>query len=85
MSLIDQAGRGGILSYLADFAHEPLFLEAGRLLRESKLGPVLYWMLQAENSFSEGNAWLATEWRNVPDYQGGEWICLFLSPSTCQF
>jgi hypothetical protein len=44
---------------------------AGEVLRDTKLGPVLYWQLRVENTVIDGSSWQATEWRTIPDYQGG--------------
>ena len=55
-----------------DFAHEPMLRHAGEVLRNPKLGPVLYWQYRGENTVIDGTAWQATEWRTIPDYQGGE-------------
>jgi predicted dehydrogenase len=35
------------------------------------LGPVLYWHLRAEAVVLDGSKYQSTEWRTVPDYQGG--------------
>lgn len=57
-----------------DFAHEPVLHQAAEILRDPKTGPVLYWQLRNEGTIIDGSSYQATEWRTIPDYQGGEWF-----------
>lgn len=47
-----------------------------------QLGPVLYWQLSIQSYLEDGSKYHATEWRTIPDYQGGmsllsvRWISL---------
>ncbi|KAL1858281.1 hypothetical protein VTK73DRAFT_7865 [Phialemonium thermophilum] len=54
-----------------NFTHEPILWKARDILKDPALGPVLYWQLAQEICCPDGNPWHATEWRNIPDYQGG--------------
>ena len=45
---------------------------AGEVLRNPKLGPVRYWQHRGESTVIDGTEWQATEWRTIPDYQGGK-------------
>ena len=56
-----------------NFAHEPAVLRAAELVGsgESPLGPVLYYDVKVVNNVKSGSKYHATEWRNVPQYQGG--------------
>jgi predicted dehydrogenase len=55
-----------------DWAHEPMLLKARDIIQTTpNLGPVLYWHLRAEGVTLDGSKYQATEWRTVPDYQGG--------------
>ena len=44
---------------------------AAEVLRDPKIGPVLYWTFRNEGGIVDGTEWQATEWRTIPDYQGG--------------
>lgn len=56
-----------------NWAHEPASLELSRLIDSGKspLGPVLFYDLKSLGHVPSGSKYHATEWRNVPDYQGG--------------
>lgn len=56
-----------------NFAHEPSVLRARDLVQSGKgpLGPVLYYDVKVVNHVKSGSKYHATEWRNVPQYQGG--------------
>ena len=45
---------------------------AADVLKDPKLGPVIYWQLRHEGCVIDGTSWQATEWRTIPDYQGGK-------------
>jgi hypothetical protein len=55
-----------------DYDHEPIHRRAKELLRDPRIGPVLYWDLQNQNHCPDGDKYQATAWRTIPDYQGGE-------------
>ena len=56
-----------------NFAHEPGVLRAAELVGSGKtaLGPVLYYDVKVVNHVKSGSKYHATEWRAVPQYQGG--------------
>lgn len=54
-----------------DYDHEPIHKRARALLRDPRIGPVLYWDLQNQNHCPDGDKYQATAWRTIPDYQGG--------------
>ena len=51
-----------------------MYRYAAEVLRNPKLGPVLYWTLRNEGHMVDGSSWQATEWRTIPDYQGGRYL-----------
>lgn len=55
-----------------DFVSEPLFTYARDALKQDALGPMLYWNLKMEGYVEDGSKYQATEWRTIPDYQGGK-------------
>jgi predicted dehydrogenase len=56
-----------------NFAHEPSVIRASELIKSGKgpLGPVLYYDVKTVNHVKAGSKYHATEWRTVPQYQGG--------------
>jgi hypothetical protein len=52
-------------------AHDDTVREMGQVLRQPALGPVLYWHMRQELCVPAGSKWHATEWRTIPDFQGG--------------
>lgn len=56
-----------------NFAHEPGILRAAEIIANGTgpLGPVLFYDLKMIVHVASGKKYHATEWRNVPDYQGG--------------
>lgn len=54
-----------------DFEHETIVRYAADVLKRQEIGPVLYWQLIKQNTVVDGSSYQATEWRTVPDYQGG--------------
>jgi predicted dehydrogenase len=46
-------------------------LAAAEILKNPALGPVLYYNVSVVNNVALGIKYHATEWRAVPDYQGG--------------
>ena len=61
-----------LTSACTDYDHEPIHKRARELLRDPRIGPVLYWDLQNQNYCPDGDKYQATAWRTTPDYQGGE-------------
>lgn len=56
---------------LQNFAHEPAILAAADILRNPAVGPVLHYDARVSGFVKSGHKYHATEWRNIPDYQGG--------------
>ena len=56
----------------ADDDYEPMHKEVNKILMDPAIGPVLYWDMVRVGYVEDGSKWIATEWRTVPDYQGGE-------------
>lgn len=56
-----------------NFAHEHGIIRASELIANGSgpLGPVLFYELKMIIHVASGKKYHATEWRNVPDYQGG--------------
>ena len=56
-----------------NFAHEPSVIRASELIKSGKgaLGEVLYYDVKVVNHVQAGSKYHATEWRTVPQYQGG--------------
>ncbi|GHJ89042.1 hypothetical protein NliqN6_5444 [Naganishia liquefaciens] len=56
-----------------NWAHEPGILRAAEIIANGQgpLGPVLFYDLKMIIYVASGKKYHATEWRNVPDYQGG--------------
>lgn len=55
----------------SDWAHEPFLHKAHEMLADPAVGPVLYWRMHFEAVIRDGEAWHATTWRTIPEYQGG--------------
>ena len=55
-----------------DFDHEPILHKAAELVSDPALGAVLYWHATFHGGVVDGSAYQATQWRTIPDYQGGE-------------
>ncbi|KAJ9112066.1 hypothetical protein QFC22_006362 [Naganishia vaughanmartiniae] len=69
----DFASSGLIWRVAENFAHEHGILRASELIANGSgpLGPVLFYELKMIIHVASGKKYHATEWRNVPDYQGG--------------
>lgn len=65
--------KGLIWRVAENFAHEHGALRAAELIANGKgpLGPVLFYELRMTGHVKSGSKYHATEWRTVPDYQGG--------------
>ena len=57
---------------MSDDDHEPMHKSVNKILTDPAMGPVLYWDLLRVGPTLDGSKWIATEWRTIPDYQGGE-------------
>lgn len=64
-------GKGLIWRVAENFEAEPGLREAGKLIREQKIGKVYFWNHQVLNCTGPDSIWYKTPWRTVPDYQGG--------------
>ncbi|KAJ9091460.1 hypothetical protein QFC19_009104 [Naganishia cerealis] len=69
----DFAPKGLVWRVAENFAHEPGILRASEIIANGSgpLGPVLFYDLKMVIHVASGKKYHATEWRNVPDYQGG--------------
>ena len=58
---------------MVDWENDSMLLKARDIVRDDKsLGPILYWQFRAEGAVIDGSSYQATQWRTIPDYQGGE-------------
>jgi hypothetical protein len=57
--------------WFTDYDHEPLLHKAAEIVKDPSLGPVLYWSAMSQVHIADGSLYQSTEWRTVPDYQGG--------------
>ena len=62
--------RGPVL-ITVNWHHEPVLHKVAGILRDPKVGPVLYWQMLNTGTVLDGSSWQSTEWRTIPDYQGG--------------
>ncbi|ORX38587.1 hypothetical protein BD324DRAFT_649946 [Kockovaella imperatae] len=63
--------KGLIWRVAEDVDHEPMVHKAAEKVRDPALGPVLYWSMEAHGYIEDASMYHATEWRTIPDYQGG--------------
>jgi hypothetical protein len=61
------------MKLILDFNHDESVRLARDIMQTNKeLGDVLYWQLNMHAYLEDGSKYQATQWRTIPDYQGGK-------------
>ncbi|EGN93362.1 hypothetical protein SERLA73DRAFT_97769 [Serpula lacrymans var. lacrymans S7.3] len=63
--------KGLVWRIAENFESEPGYITAGQIIRDGKIGKVIFFHVRAVNYMDKGNRWYKTPWRTIPDYQGG--------------
>ncbi|KAI9637349.1 uncharacterized protein MKK02DRAFT_36363 [Dioszegia hungarica] len=64
--------KGLIWRVAENYNHDQSIRAAREIMQNNKdIGPVLYWSLQLHAYLEDGSKYQATQWRTIPDYQGG--------------